>query len=171
MIPYDLTKIRAMAFDVDGVLASPLVYSIGGELIRTANTKDGYALQLAAKCGLQLAVITGGHGKSIQERYEYLGVQDIYINCSSKTETLDLWMQKYGLQPDEILYMGDDIPDYEIMQRVGCSCCPSDAATDIRAIATYVSHLPGGQGCVRDVIEQVLRAKQLWMSAEHAFKW
>lgn len=171
MINYDLTKIRAMAFDVDGVLSSPLITLMGGQPIRTAHIKDGYALQHAAKNGFQLAIITGGKGEPTRERYEGLGFQDIYMSCRMKIITLEEWMQKYDLEPEEVLYMGDDIPDYEVMQRVGCSCCPSDAAPEIKSIATYVSNCSGGQGCVRDVVEQVMKAQGKWMATGEAFGW
>lgn len=171
MINYDLTKIRAMAFDVDGVLSDPLVILLGGQPIRTAHTKDGYALQQACKSGFLMAIITGGKGEPIRERYENLGFQDVYTACRIKIETLETWMNKYNLSPEEVLYMGDDIPDYHIMQRVGCSCCPSDADPEIQSIATYISPFPGGHGCVRDVVEQVLRANGLWMHNSEAFGW
>lgn len=171
MINYDLTKIRAMAFDVDGVLSDPYVYLMGGQPVRTANTKDGYALHLAAQRGMLLAIITGGKGEPVRERYESLGFQDVFMACSMKIETLEAWMTKHSLAPEEVLYMGDDIPDYEVMRRVGCSCCPSDAAPEIREIATYVSPREGGKGCVRDVVEQVLRAKGIWMADREAFGW
>lgn len=171
MINYDLTKIRAMAFDVDGVLSDPNVLLVGGEFVRTANTKDGYALQLAVKKGLKLAIITGGKGDPIRDRYLGLGFQDVFMKCAQKIETLEGWMEKYSLKPEEVLYMGDDIPDYEVMKRVGCSCCPADAAIEIQEIATYVSPREGGHGCVRDVVEQVLRAQGLWMSDQTAFGW
>ena len=171
MINYDLTKIKALAFDVDGVLSDARVLLIGEDMVRTANTKDGYALQLAAKRGLQLAIITGGNSPAIRSRYERLGVADVFLACKFKTETLRSWMQKYDLSPDEVLYMGDDIPDYLVMKEVGCCCCPSDAVPEIKAISTYVSAIPGGQGCVRDVVEQVLKAHNLWMSDVTAFGW
>lgn len=171
MINYDLTKIRAMAFDVDGVLSNPLIILMGGNPVRTAHIKDGYALNQAAKLGYQLAIITGGKGEQTVERYSALGFQDIYLNCSIKIDTLDAWMNKYGLNPDEVLYVGDDIPDYQAMKRVGCSCCPSDAAVEIKEIATYVSPYGGGGGCVRDVVEQVLRAQGKWISSAEAFGW
>lgn len=171
MINYDLTKIRAMAFDVDGVLSDPLVILLGGQPIRTAHTKDGYALQQACKSGFLMAIITGGKGEPIRERYENLGFQDVYTACHIKIETLETWMNKYNLSSEEVLYMGDDIPDYHIMQRVGCSCCPSDADPEIQSIATYISPFPGGHGCVRDVVEQVLRANGLWMHNSEAFGW
>lgn len=171
MINYELSRIRAMAFDVDGVLSNSLMILPGGQPWRTANVKDGYALQLAVKSGLQMAIITGGRSEAVQERYEGLGFQDVYCGCGMKLETLESWMAKYNLHPDEVLYMGDDIPDYEVMKRVGCSCCPSDAAHEIKEIATYVSPYIGGGGCARDVVEQVLRAQGKWMATAEAFGW
>lgn len=171
MINYNLKQIRAIAFDVDGVLSSNIMALHGGAPIRTANVKDGYALQLAAKSGILMAIITGGTAETTVERYEALGFQDVYQGCHHKLDTLNLWMQKHGLHSEEVLYMGDDIPDYEVMKVVGCSCCPCDAATEIKAISTYVSSFGGGQGCVRDVVRQVLKAKGLWMSTADAFGW
>lgn len=171
MINYDLSKIRAMAFDVDGVLSNSLMILPGGQPWRTANVKDGYALQLAVKSGLLMAIITGGRSEAVAERYEGLGFQDVYYGCAMKLETLELWMAKYNLQQEEVLYMGDDIPDYEVMKRVGCSCCPSDAAHEIKDIATYISPYIGGGGCARDVVEQVLRAQGKWMTSAEAFGW
>lgn len=171
MINYDLSKIRAMAFDVDGVLGSNIVYLLGGQPVRTANIKDGYAMQLAAKSGFQMCIITGGRSEAIEERYKGLGFQDVFVGCSVKIKTLDEWMAKYGLSPEEVLYIGDDIPDYEVMRKVGCSCCPSDAAHEIKDIATYVSPYAGGEGCARDVVEQVLRAHGKWMATAEAFGW
>lgn len=171
MINYDLTKIRAMAFDVDGVLSDPLVILQGGQPVRTAHTKDGYALQFACKSGFHMAIITGGKGEPVRERYANLGFQDVYMACHTKIDTLTAWMKKYELHHDEILYMGDDIPDYQVMKRVGCACCPADAAPEIQNIATYVSPYPGGHGCVRDVVEQVLRAQNFWMADAEAFGW
>lgn len=172
MINYDLKQIRGLAFDVDGVLSTGLVYLLGeGQPCRTANTKDGYALQLAVKCGLQIAVITGGSSEAVRHRYECLGVQSIYMGAGVKIHSLEQWMQQRNLLPEEVLYMGDDIPDYEVMRRCGCPCCPHDAAPEIREVSTYVSPLDGGMGCVRDVVEQVLRAKGLWMAGAEAFGW
>lgn len=171
MINYDLNKIRAMAFDVDGVLSNPLITLMSGQPIRTANIKDGYALQHAAKNGFLMAIITGGKGEPTRERYEGLGFQDVYMSCRMKITTLEEWMTKYDLQPEEVLYMGDDIPDYEVMKRVGCSCCPSDAAPEIKEVSTYVSNYSGGNGCVRDVVEQVMKAQGKWMATGEAFGW
>lgn len=172
MINYDLKKIRAIIFDVDGVLSSETIpLHPNGEPMRTANIKDGYAIQLAVKLGLRIVILTGGHTDSVRRRYEGLGVTDVYMGCAVKIETYNAFLAKYGLHDDEILYMGDDIPDYEVMQRCGCPCCPKDACPDIKAISLYVSHCYGGKGCGRDVIEQVLRAQGKWLSNAEAFGW
>ena len=172
MINYDLSKIRAIVFDVDGVLsAETIVLSASGEPLRTVNIKDGYAIQLAVKRGLHVAILTGGNTEAVRKRYEGLGVQDVMMGCKVKTEAYDKLVAKYGLADDEVLYMGDDIPDYEIMSRVGCPVCPADACSDIKALSVYVSHRNGGCGCGRDVIEQVLRAQGKWLNGQKAFGW
>ncbi|MBQ8360316.1 MAG: HAD-IIIA family hydrolase [Bacteroidaceae bacterium] len=172
MINYDLKKIRALVFDVDGVLsAETITLHADGQPMRTANIKDGYALQLAVKKGLLVAIITGGRTEAVRIRYEGLGIEDVYLGASVKTRELEHLMDKYGLAFEEILYMGDDIPDYEVMRLVGCPVCPADAAPEIKEIACYISHKNGGYGCGRDVIEQVLRAQGKWMDRADAFGW
>lgn len=172
MINYDLTKIRLIAFDVDGVLsAETIVLHPSGEPMRTVNIKDGYAIQLGVKRGLHIAIITGGGSESTVRRYTGLGVQDIFMRCSVKIKTYDELLRKYGLTDEEVMYMGDDIPDYEIMQRCGCPVCPADACPDIKEISLYVSNRCGGRGCGRDVIEQVLRAQGKWLGDAKAFGW
>lgn len=172
MINYDLKKVRAIIFDVDGVLSAETVtMSQEGEPLRTVNIKDGYAIQLAQKSGLRIVILTGGNTESIRERYERLGVEDIYMGCIVKIEKYEQVKHTYGLSDDEIIYMGDDIPDYEVMKRCGCSCCPADACRDIKAISRYISSIKGGYGCGRDVLEQVLRAQGKWLSDEKAFGW
>mgnify|MGYP000009537442 FL=1 len=172
MIDHDLTKIRAIAFDVDGVLSSSTVgLASDGQPARTVNIKDGYALQLAAKSGLQLAIITGGQSEAIRMRYEKLGIADIYMGVAVKIKTFQAWLDTHRLKADEVAFMGDDIPDYEVMKACGCPCCPADAAPEIKDIATYVSPRLGGDGCVRDVVEQILRAQGKWMSSAKAFGW
>lgn len=172
MIPYDLKKIKAVAFDVDGVLSrQTIVLHPSGEPLRTVNIKDGYALQLAIKMGLHVAIITGGTSQAVRRRYEGLGIPDVYLGCAVKIHTYEAFLEKYGLTDEEVLYMGDDIPDYEILTRCGCPCCPADAAPEIRSVSCYISHLAGGEGCGRDVLEQVLRAQGKWMSSDHAFGW
>ena len=172
MINYDLTKIKAVIFDIDGVLSAETInLSESGVPLRTVNIKDGYAIQLAVKLGLRIAILTGANVPSIRVRYEGLGVEDVYLGCAVKIATYDEFLAKYGLHDDEIMYMGDDIPDLEIMRRVGCPVCPKDACPEIRDVSLYVSHLRGGYGCGRDVIEQVLRAQDKWVMDKKAFGW
>ena len=172
MINYDLTKIRAVIFDVDGVLSQDTVpLYVSGEPMRTVNIKDGYAIQLACKSGLLVVIMTGGTTESVRLRYERLGVKEVLMGCSVKIKCYDELLDKYGLADDEVMYMGDDVPDYEVMSRCGCPCCPADASSDIKAISLYVSRMPGGRGCGRDVIEQVLRAQGKWLADESVFCW
>ena len=172
MINYDLKKIRAIVFDVDGVLNSETIYlHPNGEPMRSVNIKDGYALQFAVKCGMIVAIITGGKTEAVRKRYEGLGIKDVYLGAAVKINEYNQLKEKYQLADEEILYMGDDIPDYEVMQLCGCACCPADAAPEIKEISTYISHRNGGYGCGRDVVEQVLRAQGKWMSHEEAFGW
>lgn len=172
MINYDLKKIRAVIFDVDGVLSrSTITLHPSGDPMRTVNIKDGYAIQLAMKQGLRIVILTGAWTESIRIRYERLGVEDIYLKCAVKIKTYEEFKAKYGYTDDEVIYMGDDIPDYEIMRRVGCPVCPKDACSDIKSISLYISNVDGGMGCGRDVIEQVLRAQGKWLSDAKAFGW
>ena len=172
MINYDLKKIKAIIFDVDGVLsAETITLHPNGEPMRTVNIKDGYAIQLAMKLGLRIVILTGGTTESVRLRYERLGVEDVYMGCAVKLKTYDDFLARYGLTDEEVMYMGDDVPDYEIMQRVGCPVCPADACPDIKAISLYISDKQGGYGCGRDVIEQVLRAQGKWQMNAKAFGW
>jgi 3-deoxy-D-manno-octulosonate 8-phosphate phosphatase (KDO 8-P phosphatase) len=172
MINYDLTKIKAIIFDIDGVLSAETInLSETGVPLRTVNIKDGYAIQLAMKLGLRIAILTGANVPSIRVRYEGLGVQDIFMGCAVKIATYDEFLAKYGYADDEVMYMGDDIPDMEVMRRVGCPVCPKDACPEIRDVSIYVSHRNGGYGCGRDVIEQVLRAQGKWVMNAKAFGW
>ena len=172
MIDYDLKKIKAVIFDVDGVLSrQTIVLSSDGEPLRTVNIEDGYAIQLAVKMGLRIAILTGGNTKAVKMRYSYLNVEDIYMGCVVKIETYRDFLEKYGYTDENIIYVGDDIPDYEIMKQCGCPCCPKDAASDIKAIANYVSDYNGGDGVGRDILEQVLRVQGKWLSDAKAFGW
>ena len=172
MINYDLRKIRAIIFDIDGVLSSETItLSDEGVPLRTVNIKDGYAIQLAMKLGLRIVILTGAKVSSVRVRYEGLGVKDIYIGCAVKIETYEALLQKYGLTDEEVMYMGDDIPDLEVMRRVGCPVCPKDACPEIKEVSLYVSDRIGGHGCGRDVIEQTLRAQGKWIMDKTAFGW
>ena len=172
MINYDLQRIKAIIFDVDGVLsAETITLAADGEPLRTVNIKDGYAIQLAVNIGLHIVILTGGKTEAVRLRYERLGVEDIYMGCAVKVKTYDEFLQKYQLTDDEVMYMGDDVPDIEIMRRVGCPVCPQDACPDVKDISLYVSPYRGGYGCGRDVIEQTLRAQGKWLSNEKAFGW
>ena len=172
MINYDLNKIRAIIFDIDGVLSAETInLDADGVPLRTVNIKDGYAIQLAMKLGLRIAILTGARVDSVRVRYEGLGVEDIYIGCAVKIETYDRFLAKYGLSDDEVMYMGDDIPDLEVMRRAGCPVCPKDACPEIKDVSVYISDRKGGYGCGRDVIEQTLRAQGKWEMNAKAFGW
>lgn len=159
----ELVHIRAFAFDVDGVFSNANVYlHPSGELMRTMNTKDGFAVQFAVKSGFPVAIITGGASESVRIRFNGLGVTDVYLKCPDKREALEDFRFKYGIALDQIMYMGDDLPDYVAMSRVRLAVCPSDAMPEIKAIAHYISDRAGGEGCIRDVVEQVLRAQGKW---------
>ena len=172
MINYDLTKIKAVFFDVDGVLSRQTInLSSDGVPQRTVNIKDGYAMQHAVRCGLRLAIISGARTESTRVRYENLGLTDIILGASVKIHAYNQLCEKYGLKDEEVVFMGDDIPDYEVMCRCGLPCCPADAATEIKAVSKYISNRAGGDGCARDVLEQILKAQNLWMHNAEAFGW
>ena len=172
MINYDLRQIKTIIFDIDGVLsAETITLSADGEPLRTVNIKDGYAIQLAVKMGLRIVIMTGATTEAVRLRYERLGVEDIYMACAVKIKTYDEFLAKYGLTDSEVIYMGDDVPDLEILRRVGCPVCPQDACPDVQDDCLYVSPYRGGYGCGRDVIQQTLRAQGKWLSSEKAFGW
>lgn len=170
-INYDLTKIKAFIFDVDGVLSSQCIpLSNDGEPMRTVNIKDGYALNLAGRSGYGLAIITGGNSEAVRLRFERLGIKDIYMRASMKMMNYNDYMEKTGYQPEEVVYIGDDIPDYQVMELVGLPVAPADAAPEIKEVAKYISPYCGGEGVARDVISQVMKAQGKWMTGE-AFGW
>lgn len=158
-----LRKVDAFIFDVDGVLTDGSVTLLpDGDQIRSMNIKDGYALQLAAKKGYKIGIISGGRSEAVRKRLNGLGIYDVYLGADTKKEAFDEFILTYSLTTDNILYMGDDIPDWECMQRVGIPTCPADSAPEIKNISIYVSPIPGGKGCVRDVIEQVMKVQGKW---------
>lgn len=172
MINYDLQKIRAIVFDLDGVLSkSTISLGMDGTPLRTVNIKDGYAIQLAVKMGLNIAIISGCKIDAVRKRYEGLGMTDVYLGAAVKIKVYEEFLAKYDLKEDEVMFMGDDIPDLEVMRRVGCPVCPKDACNEVRAVSIYVSDYKGGCGCGRDVIEQTLKAQGKWLQDERAFGW
>lgn len=156
-------SIRTFVFDVDGVLTNgSLLILEGGQMAREMNIKDGYALQLAVKKGYRVVIISGGTSLPVNERLLKLGVTDVFMQAGDKLEILMGYMNEKNLSQQEILFMGDDIPDYKCMQVAGLACCPSDAVNELKDISHYISHLKGGKGCVRDVIEKVLKLNNNW---------
>ena len=166
-----LKNVTTFIFDYDGVMTDGTVYmDSNGDPLRTSNVKDGYALQLASKLGYHLAVISGAVVTNITKRLNALGVHDVFTGIPDKVVKLEEYMEQYGLKPEQIVFVGDDIPDLRVMLRVGVTACPADAAPEIRQICHWISERPGGRGCVRDIIEQTLKVQGKWMSAE-AYSW
>ena len=158
-----LFKIKTFIFDVDGVLTDgKVLVTTEGEMYRALDTKDGYSMKYAMMKGFKIAIISGGTNEGIRNRFQALGVKDIYLGAHEKSAAYDELVNNYKLKPDEILYIGDDIPDIPLIKKVGVSCCPSDAVTDVKSVVDYVSHKKGGEGCVREIIEQVLRVQEKW---------
>jgi len=162
-----LKKITTFIFDFDGVLSDGKVWVLpDGEQIRATNVKDGYAMQYALKKGYRIAIISGGVGESMRLRYKKFDGIEIFLKVHDKVEVFLEYITKNNINPKEVLYMGDDIPDYELMKICGLKCCPADACTEIKEIVEYISFANGGYGCVRDVIEQTLRAQSRWMESD-----
>jgi 3-deoxy-D-manno-octulosonate 8-phosphate phosphatase (KDO 8-P phosphatase) len=158
-----LPKINTLIFDVDGVLTNGMVTIMpDGELVRHMNIKDGYALKTAIDKGLNVCIISGGKNEGVRTRLANLGIKDIYLGAHDKIKQYKELVEKYNLKPENVLYMGDDIPDYPVMELVGLPTCPNDAAPEIQGISKYISYKKGGEGCVRDVIEQILRVQGKW---------
>jgi 3-deoxy-D-manno-octulosonate 8-phosphate phosphatase (KDO 8-P phosphatase) len=159
-----LSHINTFIFDVDGVLTDgSLILLPTGEQVRTMNIKDGYALQLAVKKGYKIAVISGKRSEPVADRLKGLGIFDLYMGINTKMEAYDEFISTYAISPEKILYMGDDIPDLDVMKKVGVAACPEDAAEEIKKIAIYISDKKGGKGCVRDVIRQVMKLHNKWI--------
>ncbi|MCR5014895.1 MAG: HAD hydrolase family protein [Bacteroidales bacterium] len=166
-----LSKVTTFLFDYDGVMTDGTVYmDSNGDPLRSSNVKDGYALQLASKLGYNVAVISGAVVTNITKRLNSLGVRDVFTGAFDKVLTLDEYMKQKQLTPEQIVFMGDDIPDLRVMKKVGVPACPADAADEVKAISVFVSKCPGGRGCVRDIIEQTLKSQGKWLSAE-AYSW
>jgi 3-deoxy-D-manno-octulosonate 8-phosphate phosphatase (KDO 8-P phosphatase) len=166
-----LKNINTFVFDYDGVLSDGSVITLDdGEAYRTTNVKDGYALQLARKKGYRIAIISGAKADCMMHRLKALQISDIFLGCENKLETFNNYLKTNQIDSSHVLFMGDDIPDYEIMLTAGLSSCPLDAAEEIKKVAKYISHFGGGRGCVRDVIEQVLKVQGKWMN-DDAYHW
>lgn len=168
-----LKKIKAFAFDVDGVLTDGgILADLKGELYRTFDSKDGMAIRMAMMQGYHLAIITGGRSESIRMRFGSCGVkpEDVYLGSRAKIEDFEDFCSRYGLAPDEVMYFGDDLPDIPVMAACGCGVCPSDAVDEVKAIADLISSREGGKGCAREIIQKVLTIQGKWELDVQAYK-
>ncbi len=166
----NLSTITTFIFDVDGVLTNGDVLLVPGGVWRTMNSKDGYAMQYAVKKGYKIYIITGGYSEDVKASLEGLGVHRVCLRSSNKLLIYNQLKEEEGFNDQEVVYMGDDIPDIPVLKTVGVSTCPQDAAIDVLNLVDYQSPINGGKGCVRDIIEQVLRVQGKWMN-EDAFSW
>jgi 3-deoxy-D-manno-octulosonate 8-phosphate phosphatase (KDO 8-P phosphatase) len=166
-----LKTITTFVFDVDGVLTDGGVFVTDtGERFRQFNIKDGYALQLAVKCGYNVCAISGASAEASRIRLNDLGIKNVYLGCKDKVTTFNQYLVDNSIDTQTVVYMGDDIPDLKVMQLAGVPVCPADAVEEIKAISTYISPVAGGKGCARDVIEKVLKIQGKWLNAE-AYSW
>ncbi|MCB0410503.1 MAG: HAD-IIIA family hydrolase [Flavobacteriales bacterium] len=166
-----LPNINTFIFDVDGVLTNGMVTIFpDGDQIRTMNIKDGYALQYAVKKGYNIAIISGGSSESVRSRLNGLGITDVFLKVSNKIEVFEKYLNDKNISTENVLYMGDDIPDYKVMKLSGVATCPNNAAIEIKEISDYISDKNGGEGCVRDIVEQVLRCQGKWFHSD-AHEW
>lgn len=171
-INYDLTKIKGIAFDVDGVLSpSTIPMSAEGVPMRMANIKDGYAMQLAVKSGLKMAIISGADVPSITGRFSVIGLRDIFLGVADKLPVFEKWLQNNGLKAEEVAYVGDDIPDLPVLRACGLPVAPADAAQEVKDAAVFVSSAIGGHGVARELVEEILKAQGHWLSADKAYAW
>ncbi len=162
-----LKEIKDLVFDCDGVFTDGTFFlHPDGYLSRRFNAKDGFALQLAMKKGLHVAIITGGMDEAIKTRFRNLGVVDVFLNAKDKAQVFDGFSEQYNVNPEEVLYMGDDLPDLPLLNVVGMPCCPNDAVIEVKNTSKYISNIKGGEGCVRDVIEQILKVQGKWMEKD-----
>ena len=167
----NLKNIKTFIFDYDGVLSDGKVWIINeSDQIRNSTVKDGYAMHHALKKGYRIAIISGGKGESMRIRLNNLGITDVFQGVGNKMDVFEQYCRKHKIDPNTVLYMGDDIPDMVVMKNVGIAACPADAVAEIKEISHYISHQKGGEGCVRDVIEQVLKVHGDWMT-EDASVW
>jgi len=168
---HKLKEITTFIFDVDGVLTDGTIFvTEDGRQSRAFNIKDGYALQLAVKCGYNVCTVSGSRSKSAVYRLNSLGVKDVYMGIHTKIEKLKIYLEEKSISPENVLYMGDDIPDLEAMKHVGLPVCPADAVEELKAVSMYISPYAGGKGCARDIIEKVLKIQGKWMT-EEAYSW
>ncbi|HSV88793.1 MAG TPA: HAD-IIIA family hydrolase [Bacteroidales bacterium] len=166
-----LLPVKTLIFDVDGVMTDGTVLvTSDNEMLRTMNVKDGFALQLAVRKGYRIVIISGGNCVGVRSRFTLLGVEDIFLGISNKLEVFEDYARMKEILPEEVLYMGDDLPDYQVMTRVGIPVCPADAAEEIKSVSKYISSFKGGEGCVRDVIEQVMKVHGAWFN-DDGFHW
>ncbi len=158
-----MNDITTFIFDIDGVLTDGSVAVTNeGEMLRTMNIRDGYALKAAVESGYNVCIISGGSNEGVRVRLRNLGITDIHLGSPDKVETYKEYIELYNIQPEQVLYMGDDIPDFHVMKLVGLPTCPQDASPEIKAISKYISHKNGGKGAVREVIEQVMKVQGKW---------
>ena len=156
-------NIRGFAFDMDGVLTDGKLWLISEtEMARCMSVRDGYAMQLALKHGYHMCVVSGGKSATAQLRLEKLGLKHIYMGVTNKTQVFAQWLEETGLKAADVLYMGDDVPDIDVMKQAGLACAPADACAEILELSQYVSPMRGGEGCVRDVVEKVMRLQETW---------
>lgn len=159
----DIARVRAFVLDVDGVMTDgSIIPTPDGDFVRRYHAQDGYAIAYAIRCGYKVCVISGGRGDMLRRRLEMLGVTRMYLNCMNKIAAIDEFLADSALDPDQVIYMGDDIPDLDCMRRVGVPVCPADACSEVIEASRYVSEYNGGHGAVRDIIEQTLRAQDQW---------
>ncbi len=165
-----LPAITTIILDIDGVLTNGEVFVLKNEFVRAINTKDAYAIQYAKRVGINVLIITGGESQDLKKALEDIGVTEVYLRSANKIEVYNSAKEKYHFRDEQALYMGDDIPDYPVLKVVGVATCPQDAAVEVKQISHYQSSIKGGQGCVRDIIEQTLRSQGKWFQ-ENAFHW
>ncbi len=161
-----LKNITTFIFDVDGVFTNGEVLLMNGDIYRTFHSKDVFAIQYAAKMGYQMFIITGGNSEEVKNRLTHLGIKEVFLKSGNKLEVYEKLKSTYNLNDSEVLYMGDDIPDYDVMKKVSLAAAPQDACPEIKSISQYISPIYGGKGCVRDIIEQTLKSQNKWFLEE-----